>query len=88
MTEIINEMVDTVDRLLLLLTGPHAVTDPEHKEAALEAFGLLTRLESWLSTKDSFPQLHEQALANLQHRIEVLEHINRVILVLQERGYL
>lgn len=90
METVISTMLATCDRLLTLLTGPHAITSAEGKEAAEEAIGLICNLESYLAgaSSQSYTGLAEQAIANLKHRTLVLEHIGEVLTVLKAQGLL
>lgn len=86
MEKLLATMVRTCDRLLELLTGPRALTDPEAADAAREAIALLQLLESQLSGAADGFVLDDSALDNLQHRTAVLEHVNEVLAVLCELG--
>ncbi|HJW23718.1 MAG TPA: hypothetical protein VJ576_02375 [Rhodocyclaceae bacterium] len=79
-------MVKTCDRLLSLLTGPHAVTDPAAAEAALEAIGLLQTLEGQLKGAASHPGIDQAALGRFRHWPEVSLHVTDVFQVLREEG--
>lgn len=83
------EMVAACDRLLLLVTGPRALSSAEGQAAALETIELLAKLEGWLkSNLDSPPpMLAEEGLQTLQHRVQVLDHLTPVLSALQEIGY-
>lgn len=83
------EMVAVCDRLLTLLTGKDPL-EGDDKDAAHEAIDLLMTLEGWLKMKagSSLPPLEEEALAQLIHRVRVLDHLKPVIDVLGQQGWL
>lgn len=90
MNQLIETMVATCDRLLLLLTGRHASRDVTDHEAAMEAIELMTALESCLRINAAapLPPLAEDALANLKHRQRVLDMVGDVLAELTRQGYL
>jgi len=79
-------MVDTCDRLLLLLTGPEAVTDPAATEAALEAIEILRVLEGHLKGAAGKAPIDEAMFDCVRRRAEVSSHISDVVGVLHEEG--
>lgn len=83
------EMVTVCDRLLNLLTGSNPLEGSD-KEAAYEAIHLLMTLEAWLKSNANaaLPPLEEDALALLNHRVRVLEHVKPVVDLLEARRWL
>lgn len=80
-------LVCACERLLELLTGP-AISCPENQAAALEAIELLALIENELRTNATTPLgvLHEDALAKLTHRHQVLCLLHDVLDALAAQG--
>lgn len=78
-------MVRSCDRLLQLLTGPQAITDPAAIEAALEAIELLRVLEGYLKGAGERFAISAATFDNLEHRTAVLGHIADVVAELREQ---
>ncbi|GEM_PF-5375264 len=89
MDEIHISMVAVCDRLLMLMTGKTPLEGID-REAALEAIELLMNLEGWLKHDSSaaLPPLVEEALAQITHRVHVVQHIQPVIDLLAAQGWL
>ena len=89
MDEIHLSMVAVCDRLLLLMTGKTPLEGID-RDAALEAIELLMKLEGWLKNDSSaaLPPLVEEALAQITHRVHVVQHIQPVIDLLAAQGWL
>lgn len=83
------EMVAVCDRLLTLLTGKNPLQGID-KDAALDAIELLIQLEGWLKSNAAspLPPLEEEALTQLKHRVQVLQHVQPVIDLLATEGWL
>jgi hypothetical protein len=80
-------MVNACDRLLLLLTGPEAVTDPAAAEAALEAIEILRVLEGHLKGAAGNAVIDEGMFDRIRRRSEVSNHISEVVGILRDEGF-
>lgn len=79
-------MVNTCDRLLLLLTGPEAVTDPAAAEAVLEAIEVLQVLEGRLKGAGGTLAVDDGMFEQVRRRSEVASLISDVVGTLREEG--
>lgn len=87
MNAILTSLVNTCEHLLLLLTGPHALTSPDRKEAAEEAISVLTDLEGALKVSHaSAAASMMRSIASVKHPTEVRYYLADVIRTLQTNG--
>lgn len=89
MNNLHQEMVDTCERLLNLLTG-RAPIRGEDAEAALCAIELLSQLESYLriSAEAPLPTDAQEAIDSLAGRLKVIAYLEPVLTILVANGQL